>query len=91
MGITHPEERLVIFGKTCMPLLMVTNVEPLLRLPKKERMEVAERLWLSVADEQRMPVPAAHKSVIKERLQNYKAGKSVPVAHSEMMKRLRAK
>ncbi|NJK93152.1 MAG: addiction module protein [Blastochloris sp.] len=69
---------------------MVTNVEPLLRLPKKERMEVAERLWLSVADEQRMLVPANHKNAINERLTNYKAGKSVPVPHSVMMKRLRA-
>ncbi len=69
---------------------MMTNVEPLLRLPKKERMEVAERLWLSVADEQRMPVPAAHKKIIDQRLEDYQAGKSVPIPHAEMMKRLRS-
>lgn len=70
---------------------MTTNVEPLLRLPKKERMEVAERLWLSVADEQKMPIPASHKKAIDQRLQDYKTGKSVPVSHADMMKRLRSK
>ena len=70
---------------------MMTNVELLLRLPKKERMEVAERLWLSVADEQRMPVPVNHKKVIAERLEDYQAGKSVPVPHAKMMKLLRLK
>ncbi|MEI6340120.1 MAG: addiction module protein [Verrucomicrobiota bacterium] len=69
----------------------MTNVEPPLRLPKKERMEVAERLWLSVEDEQRMPIPAEHKKIINQRLENYQTGKSVPMAHAEMMKRLRSK
>ncbi|CAN5721386.1 hypothetical protein BH09VER1_BH09VER1_34810 [soil metagenome] len=70
---------------------MITDVEPLLRLSNKERMEVAERLWLSVANEQRMPVPADHKKVIAQRLKAYKSGKSVPAPHAEMMKRLRSK
>ncbi len=70
---------------------MMTDVKLLLRLPKKERMEVAERLWLSVADEQRMPITADHKSIISERLESYKRGKSVPIPHAEMMKRLRSK
>ncbi len=70
---------------------MTTNVEPLLRLPKKERMEVAERLWLSVADEQRMPIPMNHKKIINQRLQDYQTGKSLPIPHVEMMKRLRSK
>lgn len=70
---------------------MIPNVEPLLRLPKKERMEVAERLWLSVADEQRMPIPVHHKKVIAQRLKDYKTGKSIPVSHAEMMKKLRSK
>jgi len=83
-GSPFPQEKVSIIP-------MMTNVEPLLRLPKKERMEVAEKLWLSVADEQRMPVSAEHKRVISERLASYQEGKSVPVPHAEMMKRLRSK
>jgi len=48
-------------------------------------------LWLSVADEQRMPIPAEHKKIINQRLENYQTGKSVPMPHAEMMKRLRSK
>lgn len=70
---------------------MVTNLDALLKLPKNERMEVAEMLWLSVADEGELPVPAAHTRIIDERLQSYRSGKSEPVPHSEMMKRLRKK
>lgn len=70
---------------------MTTKLAPLLRLPKNERMEVAERLWLSVADENRLAVPAEHKVTIDRRLEDYKRGKSVPIPHAEMMRRLRAK
>ncbi|MDR1009792.1 MAG: addiction module protein, partial [Opitutaceae bacterium] len=67
---------------------MVTHFDALLKLPKNERMEVAEMLWLSVADEEALPVPALHKRVIDERLKRYRSGKSEPVPHSEMMQRL---
>jgi putative addiction module component (TIGR02574 family) len=52
-------------------------------------LEIAEHLWLSVADEQRMPVPAAHRAILDARLASYRAGKSEPVSHEEMMRRLR--
>ena len=70
---------------------MTTNLAPLLRLPKNERMAVAEKLWLSVADEKEMAVPVEHKAIIARRLADYKSGKSVPIPHAEMMQRLRAK
>jgi len=35
------------------------TMDSLLRLPKKRKMEIAERLWLSVADERTAPAPAA--------------------------------
>ena len=70
---------------------MNTNVASLLRLPKKKRMEVAERLWLSVADESRMPIPLEHKKIIDSRLANYRKGITKPVVHADMMERLRSK
>lgn len=63
----------------------------LLRLPKKRKMEIAERLWLSVADERTAPVPAAHKKIVSSRLADYRSGKSIPVPHADLMRKLRAK
>jgi putative addiction module component (TIGR02574 family) len=62
----------------------------LLRLPKKRRLEIAEQLWLSVADEEAMPVPASHRAVLDKRLASYRAGKSKVITHAELMRRLRA-
>jgi putative addiction module component (TIGR02574 family) len=70
---------------------MPTAVSALLLLPKRKRLEIAEHLWLSVADENTMSVPAAHKAVLDARLSDYRAGKSKPIAHEELMRRLRAK
>lgn len=65
------------------------SVASLLRLPRKKRLEIAESLWLSVADE-KMPVPASHKRVLDARLADYRSGRSKPIPHGEMMRRLRA-
>ncbi|MEY4488720.1 MAG: putative addiction module component [Verrucomicrobiota bacterium] len=66
-------------------------IDSLLRLPKKRKMEIAERLWLSALDERTAAVPAAHKKVIASRLADYRAGKSIPVPHADLMRKLRAK
>jgi putative addiction module component (TIGR02574 family) len=66
------------------------SIPSLLRLPKRQRLEIAESLWLSVADEEKMPVPESHRRVLEERLANYRSGKSKPIAHDELMRRLRA-
>lgn len=66
------------------------TVSSLLRLPKRTRLEIAETLWLSVADEQRMPVPEHHKRVLDERLAALRSGKSQPIPHQELMRRLKA-
>jgi putative addiction module component (TIGR02574 family) len=63
-------------------------VSSLLALPKRKRLEIAERLWLSVADEQEMPVPGDHKKVVDARLASYRSGKSKPISHDELMRRL---
>ena len=69
---------------------MPATLPELLRLPKKRRMEIAERLWASVANENDMPVPAAHRKVLDERLASYRAGKSKVITHAELMRRLRS-
>lgn len=63
--------------------------DALFSLSKQARLALAERLWLSVADERTLEVPAEHKSVLKARLADYKAGKSKPISHEELMRRVR--
>jgi putative addiction module component (TIGR02574 family) len=62
----------------------------LLQLPPRQRLEIAERLWVSVADEARMPVPAAHKRIVLKRLADYRAGKIKSISQAELMRRVRS-
>jgi putative addiction module component (TIGR02574 family) len=64
------------------------SVSSLLRLPREKRLEIAESLWLSVADDQ-MPVPSGHKKILETRLADYRSGRSKPISHDELMRRLR--
>jgi len=66
------------------------SVSFLLRLPKRKRLEIAESLWLSVADEEKMPVPESHKKILDSRLADYRSGRSKPIPHEELMRRLRS-
>ena len=66
------------------------SVSTLLRLPKRERLEIAERLWLSVADEEKMLLPERDKKILDTRLADYRSGKSRAISHEELMLRLRA-
>lgn len=68
--------------------MLPPEVASLLRLPKRQRMAIAESLWLSVADEQKLPVPEAHKRILDQRLADYQASKRRPIAHAELMRRL---
>ena len=60
------------------------------QLTKKKRLELAERLWLSVADESSMPVLESHKRILRKRMADYKAGRIKTVSHAELMRRVRA-
>jgi len=62
----------------------------LLKLPPRQRLEIAERLWVSVADEAQMPVPAAHKRIVAKRLADYRSGKTKAISHAELMQRVRS-
>ena len=67
-----------------------STITDLLQLPKKKRLEIAERLWLSVADEVAMPVPEVHKKVLRSRMADYRAGRSKAISHEDLMRRLRS-
>jgi putative addiction module component (TIGR02574 family) len=63
-------------------------ISDLMRLPVRQRLAIAERLWLSVANEETMPVPADHKRILRKRLADYRSGKSKVISHRELMRRL---
>jgi putative addiction module component (TIGR02574 family) len=65
-------------------------ISDLMRLPVRRRLAIAERLWLSVADEQKMPVPEGHKRILRKRFADYRAGRSKAIPHRDMMRRLGA-
>jgi putative addiction module component (TIGR02574 family) len=65
-------------------------LKDLRHLPKRERLEIAETLWPSVADEASMPVPVSHQRVLEKRLEDYKSGFSQPIPHAELMRRVRS-
>jgi putative addiction module component (TIGR02574 family) len=62
--------------------------DDLLKLPKRDRLDLAERLWLSVVDEHDLEVPETHKTILKTRLADYESGKSKPISHDEFMRRV---
>lgn len=68
---------------------MPPTLPELLRLPKKRRMEIAERLWASVENEADTPVTAEHRVILDRRLADYRSGKSRPISHAELIRRLR--
>lgn len=69
---------------------MTTTLPPeLLRLPRRARMALAERLWLSAVEEDSLPVPAAHKRLLDERVARYRAGAERTITHEELLKRVR--
>jgi putative addiction module component (TIGR02574 family) len=69
---------------------MPPTLPELLRLPKKRRMEIAERLWASVENESDAPVSAEHRAILDQRLAAYRSGKSKPISMAELMRRVRA-
>jgi putative addiction module component (TIGR02574 family) len=66
------------------------TLSKLMRLRARQRLAIAESLWLSVADEEKMPVLEDHKRILRKRLTDYRAGRSKAVSHAEMMRRLQS-
>ena len=66
------------------------TISKLMRLPARERLALAERLWLSVADEERMPIPEEHKQVLRKRMADFRSGRSKAIPHGELLRRLQS-
>ena len=59
----------------------------LAKLPKRQRMKLAEALWFSGVDD-KMPANPLNKKILDERLTSYRSGKTKRINLSELEQRL---
>lgn len=67
--------------------MTLANFPELTKLPKRQRMKLAEELWFSSVDDS-LPVSRTHKKVLDERWSAYKAGKTRRLTAAELERRL---
>ncbi len=67
--------------------MTLANFPELTKLPKRQRMKLAEELWFSGVDDS-LPVSSVHKKIIDERWAAYQAGKVKRITLPELERRL---
>ena len=60
------------------------------KLPKRQRLKLAEELWFSGVDD-KLPVSAGHRTILNARWSAYQAGRARRVSLSELERRLARK
>jgi putative addiction module component (TIGR02574 family) len=70
--------------------MSLSNYPDLAKLPRRERLKLAEELWFSGADDS-MPATAAQKQLLDARWAAYKAGHAKTISAAELERRLRRK
>ncbi len=67
--------------------MTLAHFPELTKLPKRQRMKLAEELWFSGVDDS-LPVSLTHKKILDERWAAYKGGKVKRITLSELERRL---
>jgi putative addiction module component (TIGR02574 family) len=67
--------------------MTLANFPQLAKLPKRQRMKLAEELWFSSVDDS-LPIHSGHKKILDERWAAHKAGKARRVSSDELHRRL---
>jgi len=70
--------------------MTLADFPALKRLPKRERLKLAEELWFSGVDD-KLPVSAAHQEILDERWHAYQSGSARRISLSELERRLARK
>ena len=70
--------------------MKLADFPALARLPKRQRLELAEELWFSGVDDS-LQVSPEHKTVLDERWEVYKRGRVKRLTLDELERRLRRK
>jgi len=67
--------------------MTLADFPELTKLSKRQRMKLAQELWISGADDS-LPANPAHKKILDERWSAYQTGKIRPVTLPELERRL---
>lgn len=67
--------------------MTLANFPELTKLPKRQRMKLAEELWFSGVDD-KLPVSSAHKKILDERWTAYQNGTMKRIPLSALERRL---
>ena len=67
--------------------MTLANFPELTKLPKRQRMKLAEELWFSGVDDS-LPVNPVHKQILDQRWTAYKSGKVKRITLPELERRL---
>jgi hypothetical protein len=70
--------------------MMLASFPQLKKLPKSQRLKLAEELWLSGIDDL-VPVSASHKKLLDERWSAYQKGAAKRITLAELERRLSRK
>lgn len=60
-------------------------------LPARQKLKLAEELWLDGVSEDALPVPGWHKEILGRRLAAYQKGELKTISTAELKRRLRVK
>ena len=67
--------------------MTLADFPALTKLPKKQRSQLADELWLSSVDDA-SPVSAAHRRLLDDRWRAYQSGKTKRITLTELERRL---
>ena len=70
--------------------MKLADFPALTKLPKRQRLELAEELWLSGVDDA-LPVNTRHRAILDERWNAYQKGRVKRMTLSELDRRLSSK
>jgi hypothetical protein len=72
----------------CVAFPILANFPELTKLPKRQRMKLAEELWFSEVDDSLPVNHPTHKKILNERWAAYQAGSVKRITLSELERRL---
>ena len=70
--------------------MTLADFPELAKLPKRQRLKLAEELWFSGVDDN-LPVSARHQTILDERWKAYQAGGTKRLSLAELERRLMRK
>jgi len=70
--------------------MKLTDFPALVKLPKRQRLKLAEELWFASVDDS-LPVSATQRAVLDERWQSYRKGRVKRLSLDDLERRLQRK